>query len=239
MRDDRYTRQSLQITGKTHDAKVAIIGVGGVGSWIGQQLALLGVDTMYLFDMDIVDIHNLNRSVFRESDVGKAKVSVFGAFCEELNPAVKVLSSNIKITSVRELPDDVDVVFSAVDNVETRLILQDWAKRTGKLVIDCGTSNSTTEGTVCELMRNLTPTFRSLYGGDEWDEQLTYEKETPPCQRRPEPAIVTLTSAVATLAVHLFIQYRTTNHIYSGLFQFNWGKTPILSFFESKPDQWN
>lgn len=239
MREDRYQRQSIQLTAKMQEQTVGVIGVGGVGSWVGQQLALLGVQGLYLYDHDVVDIHNLNRSVFREDDVGKPKVNVFSNFCYELNPAVKVLPSNVQITSVREIPNDINILFSAVDNVETRLLLQKWAKASGKrLVIDCGTSVSTTEGTVCQLQKNKTPVYQTFYG-DAWDEMMAYEQATPACQRRSEPAIVTLTSAVATLAIHLFIEYVMDGELYSGLFQFNWGKLPIMTFFEMDPQDWD
>ena len=60
------------------DTKVVIVGVGGLGSIISDQLARCGVGELILFDMDIVENVNLNRMGFTLEDVGMPKVKVIG-----------------------------------------------------------------------------------------------------------------------------------------------------------------
>src|SRR5258707_1178160 len=76
----RYHRHSL-IDWFSQDAisktKVAVIGAGAVGNEVIKNLALLGIGEMYVFDLDLIEEHNLTRSVlFRESDIGQAKAAV-------------------------------------------------------------------------------------------------------------------------------------------------------------------
>jgi|GEM_PF-5067373 len=238
--NERYLRQSIEFTKATRQSKPTVVGVGGIGSWVAMKLAMMGVDTLYLYDYDRVDEHNRNRSVFRTDDVGKPKVERFAEFCRELNEDVRVLPSNVKVQSIQELPKDSDVLFSAVDNAETRVLLEKWASiDSSRLIIDAGTSRSTTEATVCELKKNETPRYRTYRGGESFDERLQYEAATPACQRRPEPAIITLTGAAADLAVHLFTQFKQDNKVHSTLFQFLWADIPQMNRFDYPPEDWN
>jgi molybdopterin/thiamine biosynthesis adenylyltransferase len=240
LEDVRYLRQSLEFTRATRQSRPTVVGVGGIGSWIAMKLVMMGVEKIYLYDYDIVDEHNRNRSVFRNSDVGKPKVMRFAEFCRELNEDVTILPSNVKVQSINELPKDSDVLFSAVDNAETRVMLEKWAAiDSNRLIIDAGTSRSTTEATVCELKKNETPRYRTYRGAASFDERLEYERNVPACQRRPEPAIITLTGAAADLAVHLFTQFKQDGKVYPILFQFLWGGIPQMNYFEMPAEDWN
>jgi len=66
---DRQSKLDLSIP-----EKVMIVGVGGVGSWTAISMALIGVPHIYLVDTDIIEEHNLNRTLFRESDIGTKKI---------------------------------------------------------------------------------------------------------------------------------------------------------------------
>ena len=237
-RQERYMRQPIEQTVKTHEKKIAIIGVGGVGSNAAQQAAMMGVAEMHLIDYDRIDIHNLNRSVFNEEDVGKPKVEQVAKMVRALNPSIKVLTNAIKITSIREIPD-VDVLFSLVDNVHVREIFERWAtKNPSKVIIDAGTSEDANTATVVMLKKNRTPRYETLFSKEAWEAMHRYESETPPCDRRSEPAIAPVTTAAASGTMMLFIQYATKGAVYSGLHQFNWGKSLCTTFFPMKPEIW-
>lgn len=69
---DLYNRQSdldLNIP-----EKVTVIGLGGIGSWVAMNLGLIGVKHLNLIDYDIIEEHNLNRTIFREIDIDTKKI---------------------------------------------------------------------------------------------------------------------------------------------------------------------
>ena len=83
-----YDRQA------TLDLKIpkaaSIIGCGGVGAWVGIDLALTGVQTLCLFDDDELDYTNLNRLPFSPEDVGKQKVDILGDFILKRRPDIAI-----------------------------------------------------------------------------------------------------------------------------------------------------
>ena len=70
--ENLYDRQK-EIVDDCSDESAMVIGVGGIGSWIALDLALIGMGTIILIDSDTVELTNLNRTLFRLSDVGKYK----------------------------------------------------------------------------------------------------------------------------------------------------------------------
>lgn len=70
--------------------KVCIVGVGGVGSWLALDLALVGVDEIALVDDDIVEESNLNRTPFTYSQIGMLKVDAMAELIAERRPECKV-----------------------------------------------------------------------------------------------------------------------------------------------------
>lgn len=86
--DVMYTRQK-----KLHiqpPAKVSIIGCGGIGAWVGIDLALAGAEEFRLFDDDTLEVHNLNRLPFSENDVGKSKTEVLKKFIKKMRPDTRI-----------------------------------------------------------------------------------------------------------------------------------------------------
>ena len=109
---DRYSRQMI-LPGfgrkgqrKLSEAKVFIMGAGGLGSPAALYLAAAGVGTMGLADSDRVELHNLQRQILRRTcDVGLPKVESGKRTLEFLNPDVKVQTYGERITSanIREI----------------------------------------------------------------------------------------------------------------------------------------
>lgn len=89
---------------------VAIIGIGGVGSWVAFNLALTGVNKIILVDHDKIDEHNLNRTPFRKTDIGKLKVRSMMELIIERRPWCTVIPIPRKI-------EDIDISF--LENIET------------------------------------------------------------------------------------------------------------------------
>lgn len=109
------------------DKKVAVFGLGGVGSYVVEALCRMGVGNLVLVDHDTVDISNINRQIYAlHSTIGKNKVDLAKDRCLDINP-------NVQITAYKEfyLPDqgleymfaDCDYVIDAIDTVKAKIAL--------------------------------------------------------------------------------------------------------------------
>ena len=110
--------------------RVAIIGVGGIGSHILQQLAYLGLREMMIFDDDKVEKTNLNRLIGATTkDIGKFKTTALGKNARRINPTLKVNldAKALRSESAIEQLKSVDILFGCVDNDGARLILTELA----------------------------------------------------------------------------------------------------------------
>jgi molybdopterin-synthase adenylyltransferase len=129
--DDRYSRLRLipwWRQEKLSAAHVLVVGAGALGNEVLKNLALLGVGTTYVVDLDEIEPSNLSRSVlFRASDGGRSKAEVAAQRACEINPEIRVVPIHGDvITDVGlGLFADVDVVIGCLDNREARL----WVNR--------------------------------------------------------------------------------------------------------------
>ncbi len=105
------------------DAKVLIIGLGGLGSPAALYLAASGVGRLTLCDHDTVDFSNLQRQIIhRTSAVGQAKVASAQAALDDINPEVECVALDMRADAegLRELTGQADVVLDCSDNFTTR-----------------------------------------------------------------------------------------------------------------------
>ena len=111
---------------KLCNSKVAIVGVGGLGSVSSLYLALAGVGYLRVIDQDILETKNLHRQIlYTTDDVDHPKAEVAAARLEKLNPLVKVeaLTENVNANNVDRLLGGVDVVVDGLDNMATRYLI--------------------------------------------------------------------------------------------------------------------
>lgn len=123
---------------KLLNAKVLLLGAGGLGSPTALYLAAAGVGTIGLVDDDVVDLSNLQRQVIHTTDrVGTPKVDSAEAAIAELNPDVKVVKYQTRLDSsnIMEIIEGWDVIVDGVDNFPTRYLLNDATVRLGTPVI--------------------------------------------------------------------------------------------------------
>jgi molybdopterin/thiamine biosynthesis adenylyltransferase/rhodanese-related sulfurtransferase len=135
---ERYSRHLLVpeigIEGqlKLLDAKVLLLGAGGLGSPAALYLAAAGVGTIGIVDNDVVDLSNLQRQVAHSNDrIGVPKVDSAEIAINEINPDVKVDKHNVRLgaDNVVEIIKDYDVVVDGLDNFPTRYLLNDASVR--------------------------------------------------------------------------------------------------------------
>jgi molybdopterin/thiamine biosynthesis adenylyltransferase len=115
-------------------ARVAIVGLGGLGGYVTEGLARMGVGCLVLIDGDQFEDHNLNRQLLSsESRLGVKKVEAACQRVAEINGAVMTVGHAEMLTkdNLPHLLDGVDVVVDALDRLPTRLILQDGAQVLG------------------------------------------------------------------------------------------------------------
>src|SRR5487761_661378 len=120
---------------KLKNAKVLLIGTGGLGAPLGLYLAAAGVGRLGLVDFDVVDFTNLQRQVtFGSSDVGKPKTQAAQARLSNLNADIQIETFETKLTSENalELFKDFDVIVDGTDNFPTRYLVNDACVLLGK-----------------------------------------------------------------------------------------------------------
>lgn len=111
---------------KLLNARVLVVGAGGLGSPIIQYLAAAGVGLIGIADDDIVALSNLQRqTIFRDEDIGEAKVNRARDFALALNPEIKVVTHRERMdaSTAADRVASYDLVIEGVDNFETRFAL--------------------------------------------------------------------------------------------------------------------
>jgi molybdopterin-synthase adenylyltransferase len=119
-------------------ARVLVIGAGGLGAPLLQYLAAAGIGTLGVIDHDKVDLSNLQRQVIhRTADIGLAKVASARRALLDINPEVKVIAHNERLTSdnAERIVAGYDIVADGSDNFATRYLLNDVCYRLKKILV--------------------------------------------------------------------------------------------------------
>ncbi len=113
-------------------SNVAVVGCGGLGGYIIEELARIGIGHITVVDPDTFEEHNLNRQLLAKIDtLGQSKVAVAAGRIKEVNPAVTVVIVQDALTAAngRELIGKVDVVADALDSIPRRLELAEVCEK--------------------------------------------------------------------------------------------------------------
>ncbi len=138
---ERYSRHiiipefGMEGQRKLKEAKVLVVGTGGLGSPVLLYLAAAGVGTIGIVDFDVVDDSNLQRQVlFGVDDVGRPKVDAAADRLRALNPYITINTYNVQLHSSNalEILKDYDLVADGTDNFPTRYLVNDAAVIQGK-----------------------------------------------------------------------------------------------------------
>jgi molybdopterin/thiamine biosynthesis adenylyltransferase/proteasome lid subunit RPN8/RPN11 len=201
--------------------RIGIVGVGGTGSAVLQQLVHLGVRDLVLIDPDTIEETNLNRLFgATPQDVGAAKVTTAERWARKINPAVKIearCESALKASVARSLADT-DFVFCCTDSHGSRAVLNQFAYQYLVPTIDMGVVIAARAGNVTHVAgrtQMLAPGLACLTCGNLLDaEQVRrdlmtdFERQADPYilgDPEPAPAVVSLNSTMASLAVTMFL----------------------------------
>jgi molybdopterin/thiamine biosynthesis adenylyltransferase len=206
---DRYSRLRLISWWRQERllaARVLVVGAGALGNEVVKNLALLGLGTTYLIDLDVVEPSNLSRSVlFRQEDGGLPKAEVAARRACELNPEITVIPLHGDVITDIGLGifAEVDLVIGCLDNREARLWVNRQCWKTGTPWIDAGIQE------IQGVVKIFVPPNSACYECTmtERDYQLLNRRYSCPLLRRDEilsgqvPTAPTIASMMAALQV--------------------------------------
>lgn len=167
---NRYSRHILlsEIGQKGQDqlmqAKVLVIGAGGLGCPVLQYLVAAGVGAIGIVDFDVVETSNLQRQIlYGTSSLGENKALAAKSRLEDLNPTICITAYPIKLTSENALKlfKDYDIIVDGSDNFVTRYIINDVSVLTNKPVVYAAIYKF--EGQVSVFNYKNGPTYRCLF----------------------------------------------------------------------------
>lgn len=134
MKNERYQRQiSLKELGeqgqqKLKDARVLVVGAGGLGCPALLYLAGAGVGKLGIVDFDLVSLSNLHRQIlFSVNDIGLSKALRAGEILEQINPDIEIIVFNEKLGNLNtlEILSDHDIILDGTDNFASRYLIND------------------------------------------------------------------------------------------------------------------
>ena len=128
------------------NSTVAILGIGGVGSFAAEALARTGVGTLILIDKDVVDITNVNRQIHATlKTVGRSKVEVMAERIAEINPNCNVIQMHMfynEETAPRLFEHQIDFVVDASDTITFKIhLIKQCLRRKIKFISSMGAAN--------------------------------------------------------------------------------------------------
>ncbi len=149
---------------KLLNARVLLIGAGGLGSPAAMYMAAAGIGTLGLVDFDRVDLSNLQRQLLhRTEDIGRLKLDSAADTLHALNPDVHVEKYPVVLTAanVMEIIRDYDVIVNGTDNFPTRYLVNDACVFAGKPLVEGSIYMFEGQATVFDARRG--PCYRCLF----------------------------------------------------------------------------
>ena len=146
---ERFEKQiilkKIGLTGqkKIKDAKVLIIGIGGLGCPLMLYLSYSGVGNLGIADDDKIELSNLSRQVlFTKKDLGKFKVMVSKQFIKKINKkiVVKTFTKKINEKNIDNIAKNYDFICDGTDNFKSRLLINDYCIKNKKVLISSAIS---------------------------------------------------------------------------------------------------
>jgi ubiquitin-activating enzyme E1 len=169
---------------KLNNTKIFIVGAGAIGCELLKHLAMIGVGNIFITDMDTIEKSNLNRQfLFRNEHVGKSKSEIAKESILKMNPNMNIIASTTKIAqdTVHIYNDkffnSLTCVLNALDNIKTRLFVDDLCVRNKCPLIDSGTLG--TKGNVQVVIPYNTEPYGASVDAPEKDVPMCTIKNFP------------------------------------------------------------
>jgi hypothetical protein len=222
---DRFNRQVKMFGAAGQERlrriRVGVVGLGGTGSIVAEQLAHLGVGSFCLIDPDVVEVTNLNRLVGAgDGDVGRSKVAVAVDLIARIAPAATVSThqESVLLAKVAARLLDVDFVFCCTDSQGSRSVLNQLAHQFLIPMIDQGVSIVVTQQHISHIVGRanmLAPGLGCFVCGNLLDPEAVrvdlltdFERNADPYiagAHEAAPAVISLNGTMASMAVTMFL----------------------------------
>ena len=203
---------------KLNHSTVAVVGLGGVGSFVVEGLARAGVGKFILIDSDTISISNINRQIFATyKTIGRPKVEVAKERIADINPQaeVEIHQEYFSEESAAYLTEDIDYIVDCIDTITSKLILIERANDLRVPVLSCmGTGNKLDptkfevtdiyKTSVCPMAKTMRKELRTRGIGKL---KVLYSKEEPKEHKelvengRSIPASISYVPSVAGLII--------------------------------------
>lgn len=140
---------------RLRESHIAIVGIGGVGSWAAEALARSGVGAITLLDMDHIAESNINRQVHSlTATLGMAKIDAMRERIAQINPDCKVHCVDAFVEPdnwPQLLPHSVTAVLDACDQVKAKAAMADWARRNKAIFVSVGAAGGKRHGHLVDV----------------------------------------------------------------------------------------
>ena len=149
---------------KIANAKILVIGAGGLGCPVLSYLAALGIGSIGIMDNDVVEMKNLHRQVlYSEPDIGKLKAEVAKERLQLQNSEIMITAYHERLTdkNASQTMNSYDIIIDCCDNMETRHIIDQHTRSMGKPFIYAAVRQM--EGQVSVFNFNGGPSYRHLF----------------------------------------------------------------------------
>ncbi|MAK09291.1 MAG: adenylyltransferase [Rhodobacteraceae bacterium] len=174
---DRYSRNILlpEIGGegqyKLLQAKVLVIGIGGLGSPLLMYLAAAGIGNITIIDSDKVELSNLQRQVIHSTyNIGKFKVDSAKNFIDQINPEINITKINSRIDehNINDLISKNDIIADGSDNFKTRFLVADTCYKLKKTLVSAAITKYEGQISTWKNSKKL-PCYRCLFANEPID----------------------------------------------------------------------
>ena len=183
---ERYSRQIVlkdvgtQGQKRIINAKILIIGAGGLGCPIIDYLARAGVKNIGVVDHDKVNLSNLHRQNFYDlSDLGKFKVKAVEKKLKKIDKKInlKIYKTKIQEKNIHKILNDYDFIFDGSDNFKTKFLLNKYCIKRKKVLVVGAISKYDGHVFTFDFKEKKTPCLKCFYQSDPSDEILNCEAE--------------------------------------------------------------
>jgi adenylyltransferase/sulfurtransferase len=176
---------------KIRNAKVCVVGAGGIGNPVITQLVAMGVGSLRIVDRDVIEVTNLHRQhLYTDDDIGKVKVEAAAERLRRINPGVQIEPVPTSVTkfTAENIVKGFDLVIDALDSVDARYALNDACIKYNIPLIYAGAIGVT--GSVSTILPNKSACLRCMF--PELDEE-----EMPACSTEGvHPSILYLVAGI-------------------------------------------